>query len=209
MTSDDHQKFHLRFLLRLNDQQISELKIKKYTTHWHIFLIFGKAHIDISKRIYNNYILFKNDCLQIFLVLKTINLKLTMPRVLYIKWSTNFLYLICKGKKTMVKIIKFIQIFIVFLSLIVLITSDSKLSSKSISNYLLYIIHNHSSLFSNIPLFLFDVTDKLFCYNDDDCTSNLCRSPPYVRKCRLFLCYCEPKCQEKQHLNKLKNYFYF
>ncbi|WJX76467.1 hypothetical protein P8452_59881 [Trifolium repens] len=47
------------------------------------------------------------------------------------------------------------KIFIVFLSLIVLITSDN----------------------------------KLFCYNDDDCTSNLCRSPPYVRKCRLFLCY--------------------
>ncbi|WJX81933.1 hypothetical protein P8452_64753 [Trifolium repens] len=55
------------------------------------------------------------------------------------------------------------KIFIVFLSLIVLITSDN----------------------------------KLFCYNDDDCTSNLCRSPPYVRKCRLFLCYCEPKCEEK------------
>jgi hypothetical protein len=143
------------------------------------------------------YNLKMTSCMQILLVPKTINLKLTMPRVLYIKWSTNFLYLICKGKKTMVKIIKFIQIFIVFLSLIVLITSDSKFSSKPISNYLLYIIHNHSSLFSNIPLFLFDVTDKLFCYNDDDCTSNLCRSPPYVRKCRLFLCYCEPKCEEK------------
>jgi hypothetical protein len=87
--------------------------------------------------------------LQILLVLKTINLKLTMPRVLYIKWSTNFLYLICKGKKTMVKIIKFIQIFIVFLSLIVLITSDSKFSSKPISNYLLYTV-----LYITIHLFL-------------------------------------------------------
>ncbi|CAJ2670505.1 unnamed protein product [Trifolium pratense] len=59
----------------------------------------------------------------------------------------------------MAKIIKSIQAFIIYFSLIILVASDN----------------------------------KLFCYNDDDCTSNICRSPPYVRKCRLFLCYCEPK----------------
>jgi len=61
----------------------------------------------------------------------------------------------------MVEILKVVYALIIFLSLTLFVTNASKFFFNPISNYLLYHIHNHSSLFSNILLFLFA---QIYCF---------------------------------------------
>jgi len=90
----------------------------------------------------------------------------------------------------MVEILKFSHALIIFLFLSALVTNASMYLFTPISNFIFYHIDKHLFLFSNIILFLYDITDIFFCSTDEDCTWNLCRQP-WVQKCRLHMCSCE------------------
>jgi len=90
----------------------------------------------------------------------------------------------------MAEILKFFHALIIFLFLNAFVTNASMYLFTPISNFILYHIDNHLFLFSNIILFLYDITDIFFCNTDEDCTWNLCRQS-WVQKCCLHMCSCE------------------
>jgi hypothetical protein len=110
-------------------------------------------------------------------------------RVFHYKVINQIIINNMQRRKNMVKIHKFVYAFTIFLSLIVLVSGYRKFFFISISNFILYQICNGSFLFSNTPLFLFNITGFKFCRTDNECPTIMC-NPPDISKCVRKTCYC-------------------
>jgi hypothetical protein len=96
----------------------------------------------------------------------------------------------------MAKLVNFVQVLIIFLSLIVLATSDCKFFLKHIQIiFFFHHLHNVYLILVNsllLLLLLFDITDRVFCSTNDDCKHNECGAA-YVPECLWIVCTCQPR----------------